>query len=174
MSVAGPTPSQTIGPFFRFGMDWMQVDLVAPSDAGAVTVAGRVIDGAGAPVPDALLEIWQADGLGRFPPESQPGWTGFGRCLTDAEGGFSFTTVKPAPVDGQAPHIDVSVFARGLLQRVVTRMYFPDEEAANEDDAVLRSVPEDARASLIAVAGRGGLRFDVHLQGEQETAFFAY
>jgi protocatechuate 3,4-dioxygenase, alpha subunit len=174
VSVAGPTPSQTIGPFFRFGMDWMEQDLVAPGDTGAVTVSGRVIDGAGAPVPDALLEIWQADGLGRFPPECEPGWTGFGRCLSDADGEFSFTTVKPGPLDRQAPHIDVSVFARGLLQRLVTRIYFPDEEAANQHDAVLRSVPDDARISLIAVPGRGGLRFDVHLQGERETAFFAY
>jgi protocatechuate 3,4-dioxygenase, alpha subunit len=175
VSVARPTPSQTIGPFFRFGMDWMVPDLVAPGGPGAVTVSGRVIDGAGAPVPDALIEIWQADSLGRFPPESEPGWTGFGRCLNDGGGEFGFTIVKPGPVDGQAPHIDVSVFARGLLQRLVTRIYFPDEGEANEIDPVLCSVPgHAARASLIAAADGGGLRFDIYLQGQLETAFFAY
>ncbi len=181
MTGPGPTPSQTIGPFFRFGMAWMEgADLVPPGSSGAVTLSGLVIDGAGQPVPDALIEIWQAGPDGRLgvggESGDQPGWTGFGRCLADDRGRFEFTTLKPGSVDEeQAPHIDVSVFARGLLQRVVTRIYFPDEVEANGRDPVLRSIEDPgARATLVAVPNGDGLRFDIQLQGERETTFFAY
>jgi protocatechuate 3,4-dioxygenase, alpha subunit len=177
MTTFGPTPSQTIGPYFRFGMASMaRRDLVPPGSPGAVTVNGRVFDGAGQPVPDAMVEIWQADSHGGFEPGNEPGWRGFGRCLSDRDGRFEFTTVKPGRVDGdQAPHIDVSVFARGLLQRLVTRIYFPDETAANDADPVLRSIDDPAaRATLVAADDDGRLRFDVHLQGDRETVFFVY
>lgn len=167
------TPSQTIGPFFRIGAAWMEApDLVAGHSAGAITVTGHVLDGAGVPVSDAMVEIWQADPQGAFPAE----WRGFGRCLTDDEGRFAFVTVKPGRVDArQAPHIDLSVFARGLLQRLVTRMYFPDEEDANAGDPVLRSIEQPAvRATLVAVGTTPDLRFDIHLQGDDETVFFVY
>jgi len=170
---AGPTPSQTVGPFFRSGTGWMECpDLVGPSSPGALAISGRVLDGAGVAVPDAMVEIWQADRRGRF--DDADGWHGFGRGLTDTEGRFHFVTVKPGPVDAdQAPHIDVSVFARGLLQRLVTRIYFPDEAAANAADPVLSSLSDPAaRASLVAAAEGAGLRFDVRLRGDGETVFF--
>ena len=168
----GATPSQTVGPFFRFGLEWMA--RAGQSSSGTpVVVVGTVYDGDGRPVTDAMLETWQADGEGRF------GQWGFARCLTDAEGAYRLRTVKPGQVpiaDGtlQAPHIDVSVFARGLLQRLVTRIYFPDEAEANEADPVLSSIGDAmARASLVAAADDGELRFDIRLQGDEETAFFA-
>jgi protocatechuate 3,4-dioxygenase alpha subunit len=156
------TPSQTIGPFFSFGLDWMRnSDLVAPGSDGAVELCGTVVDGDGQPVPDAMIELWQ-------PPL-------FGRALTGADGNYSFTTVKPGSrPGGGAPHVDVSVFARGLVQRLVTRLYFPDEVAANATDPVLSLIPGDRRATLLAEEADGCLRFDVHLQGPRETVFFAY
>jgi protocatechuate 3,4-dioxygenase, alpha subunit len=170
------TPSQTIGPFFRIGAAWMETPNLIPADsadsADAVTLTGRVLDGAGVAVPDAMVEIWQADPQGGFPPD----WRGFGRCVTDDDGRFAFLTVKPGRVDGrQAPHVDVSVFARGLLQRLVTRMYFPDEEDANAADPVLTSIEQPAaRATLVAAGTPPDLHFDIHLQGEDETVFFVY
>ena len=173
------TPSQTAGPFLSIGVAWLEAErLVGPAAPGALRIHGRVLDGAGQPVPDAFVEIWQADAVGRFPPEAP--WNGFGRSLTDGAGRFQFVTVKPAalpsPEGPEAPHIDVSIFARGLLQRLVTRIYFPDEGAANAADPVLRSIADAAaRRSLVAVAEPdGSLRFDIHLQGPEETAFFAY
>jgi protocatechuate 3,4-dioxygenase alpha subunit len=170
------TPSQTIGPFFAVGLIWADGPEVVPEGTpGAVWLSGRVTDGAGEPVPDALVETWQADPEGRFPP----GFRGFGRCPTDPEGRWAIRTVKPGPLpapDGglEAPHLNVSVFARGLLNRVVTRVYFPDEAAANAADPLLASIPElEVRARLVAVAEEGGLRFDIRLQGEQETPFLA-
>jgi protocatechuate 3,4-dioxygenase alpha subunit len=143
------TPSQTVGPFFAVAFGEPQARFVVAEDApGAIRITGRVLDGAGEPVPDALVETWQAEG--------------FGRCATDADGRFEIVTVK-------APHIAVSVFARGLLQRVVTRIYFDDDES----DTLLRSLSPEERATLLAQPTEDGYRFDVHLQGERETTFFA-
>jgi protocatechuate 3,4-dioxygenase alpha subunit len=174
--VTAPSPSQTIGPFFRFGFAWMDAtSLVDATNVGAIVLEGAVLDGAGAPVPDAVVEIWQADGAGAFAPETTMGWTGFGRCLTDEGGGFRFVTVAPGAVDEVSlPHINVSVFARGLLQRVVTRVYLPDASRAEPTDPVLASVPSERRMTLIAEPTPTGLRFDIRLQGEQETVFFAW
>jgi protocatechuate 3,4-dioxygenase, alpha subunit len=184
-----PTPSQTIGPFFALpgagALPWPDGPyVVAEGTPGAFRLHGRVLDGAGEPVPDGLVESWQADPDGRFPhPDdphggaARPGFRGFGRCATDPDGRFWLLTVKPGTVpapDGrpQAPHLDLSVFARGLNQRLVTRVYFADEPAANAADPVLASLPAPARATLLAAPAGGGYRFDVHLQGEHETAFF--
>ena len=179
------TPSQTIGPFFAVGLIWPDgPEVVADGTPGAVWVGGQVLDGAGDPVPDALVETWQADPEGYLPGRGDPGgpgapgFGGFGRCPTDAEGRWAIRTVKPGqlPADGgrQAPHLDVSVFARGLLNRVVTRVYFPDEAEANAADPLLASIPDPAaRARLVAVADGDRLRFDIHLQGERETPFLA-
>jgi protocatechuate 3,4-dioxygenase alpha subunit len=176
------TPSQTVGPFLSIALTWADgPELVAEGTDGAMTIAGTLFDGAGAAVPDGLLEIWQADPDGRFPHPDDPHGAvenpvlrPFGRCLTDDEGQFWFRTLKPGRVDGeQAPHIDVSVFARGLLQRLVTRVYFPDESEANEADPVLCSLSADERQRLVAaVEGDHALRFDVRMQGEAETPFF--
>jgi protocatechuate 3,4-dioxygenase alpha subunit len=165
-----PTPSQTVGPFFSFGLlDLERSELVPPEDAEAIRVRGRVLDGDGEPVPDAMVEIWQADPGGRYVEGF--GWA---RSGCDEQGRFSFVTVKPGRVpdeqDGlQAPHLSVLVFARGLLKPVRTRLYFPDEES-NAEDRVLASLAEDERARLIA---RPGLVFDVRLQGPEQTPFFA-
>jgi protocatechuate 3,4-dioxygenase alpha subunit len=170
------TPSQTIGPFFAVALIWPDgPDVVPDGTPGAVRVGGRVLDGAGDPVPDALVETWQADPAGRFATE----FRGFGRSASDAEGRWAVRTLKPGPLpapDGgtEAPHLDVSVFARGLLGRVVTRIYFPDEAGANAADPVLCSIPDPGvRERLIALPDGEGLRFDIHLQGDQETPFLA-
>jgi protocatechuate 3,4-dioxygenase, alpha subunit len=158
---ATATPSQTVGPFFAFALrDRTEIG------AGPVRIEGRVLDGAGAPVPDAMLEVWQADADGAYRHDF-----GWGRSGTDAEGRYSFTSVKPGAVDGQAPHLVVLVFARGLLKPLLTRMYFPDE-AANASDPVLCALGEHDRAALVARDERGLLRFDVRLQGDGETPFF--
>jgi protocatechuate 3,4-dioxygenase alpha subunit len=168
----GPTPSQTVGPFFAIGLPWDAGPLVVARDTpGAITISGTVYDGAGEPVPDALIETWQAD-----PPLEDV--RGFGRGATDDGGAFEIVTLKPGPVpwpDGgeQAPHIDVSVFARGLLHRCVTRIYFADEADANAADPVLESVPADRRATLLAQPTADGYALDIRLQGENETVFFA-
>ena len=165
--MSGPlTPSQTVGPFFGVGLPFEKGEQLSPPGAvGVMRIEGQVLDGKGEPVPDALLEIWQPA-------------TGFGRARTDSEGAFSFTTVKPGPVpapDGgmQAPHFNVTVFARGLLRHLVTRMYFPDETEANGADPVLNLVEPARRETLIAKNCGGVLHFDVRLQGERETVFFA-
>jgi protocatechuate 3,4-dioxygenase alpha subunit len=182
-----PTPSQTVGPFLAIVLPWPDGPLVVPEGTpGAVRISGRLIDGADRPVPDGVIETWQADPSGRFAHPDDPrgagpdGFRGFGRSATDDEGRFWFLTVKPGPLpapggQAEAPHLDVTVLARGLLTRLVTRMYFPDEAEANAADPVLSSIAEeDARATLVAKpAGTGELRFDIHLQGEHETAFFA-
>jgi protocatechuate 3,4-dioxygenase alpha subunit len=182
-----PTPSQTVGPFFHFALlDEVRSELVTPDHPKAIRIEGTVYDGAGEPVPDAMVEIWQANGAGRYdnPADDRPnlpleeGFSGFGRSGADARGRFSFGTLKPGPVPGpggamQAPHIMVSLFARGLLKRVVTRIYFPDEEEANAADPVLSSIDDpELRETLIARDAGEVLRFDIHLQGEKQTAFF--
>jgi protocatechuate 3,4-dioxygenase alpha subunit len=182
------TPSQTVGPFFHDALlDEDRSELVPPDHPEATRIEGTVYDGVGEPVSDAMVEIWQANGAGRYNdpkddrqelPLSPENFSGFGRSGTDAGGRFSFVTVKPGPVplpDGgmQAPHIMVSVFARGLLKRVVTRIYFPDEEEANANDPVLSSAEDPGfRRTLVAHDEGDALRFDVYLQGENQTAFF--
>jgi len=182
------TTSQTVGPFFSIGLSRLKRDdLVGAGAIGErVTIAGRMLDGDGEPVPDGLIETWQADAQGRYahPEDDQiksleRGFMGFGRIMTDDNGGFRFTTIKPGPVPGpggktQAPHIAVSVFARGLEKRLVTRIYFPDEPA-NSRDFVLGLVESARRKTLIAkkVAGESAaLEWNVILQGPGETVFF--
>ena len=181
-----PTPSQTIGPYFAIG-------LVSPHGAhavhlgtpGAIRITGTVLDGLGQPVTDHLLETWQADPEGRFADlwdyggRSQlDGFRGFARAgREDGDGSFELLTVKPGRValcGGAlaAPHIDVSVFARGMLQRCVTRFYFADEEEANATDPVLASVPAHRRPTLLAKPTENGYTIDIRLQGTDETVFF--
>ena len=179
---SGPTPSQTIGPFFHDALlDEDRSELVPPDHPGAIRIEGTVYDGAGDPVPDAMVEIWQADPAGRYDHPDE-GFSGFGRSGTDAGGSFSFVTLKPGPVPGpvpgpdggtQSPHVMVSVFARGLLKRLVTRIYFPDEGDANASDPVLSSIEDPERRGTLVARGEGGaLRFDIRLQGKNQTAFF--
>jgi protocatechuate 3,4-dioxygenase, alpha subunit len=182
----GTTPSATVGPYLAIGLTWDDGTWAAAEGTeGGCWIRGQVFDGAGDVVPDAMIETWQADPDGRFPsPEdprgaaSYPGFRGYARAQT-ISGAFEIFTLKPGRVpDGegglQAPHIDVSVFARGMLDRVVTRIYFADEAPANAEDVVLRSLPDDAsRATLMARPTADGYAFDVHLQGDEETVFFA-
>jgi protocatechuate 3,4-dioxygenase alpha subunit len=172
----GVTPAQTVGPFFAFSLPWPDGPyVVAVGTPDAIWLRGRVIDGAGAPVPDAVIETWQADPAGHY---GQPTFRGFGRAPTDDDGRYAILTVKPGPVPGPdgaslAPHLAMSVFARGLLHRVVTRVYFADEEAANATDPVLAQVEADGRPTLIARITDDGYAFDIHLQGDDETVFLA-
>jgi protocatechuate 3,4-dioxygenase, alpha subunit len=178
------TPSQTVGPFFAFALPFADGEWAAASDVpGAVRIHGTVVDGEGVPVPDALIETWQASPDGRFDHPDDPrgaagpalaGFRGFGRATTET-GGYRIRTVKPGPLptaDGEreAPHLDVSVFARGLLDRVVTRIYFPDED--NAADPVLRDLPPDRAATLVARPATDGYEFDIVLRGPDETVFF--
>ena len=180
------TPSQTIGPFFKPALIRSgQESLVTPKSRGErIRIEGRVLDGDSAPVSDAMIELWQANADGRYdhPDDSQeklldPDFHGFGRAATDEGGCFRFDTIKPGAVPGigivlQAPHINVSIFARGLLKRLVTRIYFPDDPL-NATDAVLNSVAPERRATLVARIERPGVvGFDIVLQGENETVFF--
>jgi len=186
LSVSGQTPSQTVGPFFSFALprEGHEV-LVSDATAGErIVIEGRVFDGDGAPLNDALIEIWQANAAGRYdhPDDRQekpldPAFHGFGRCPTDDSGRFHFRTIRPGPVPGpgntlQAPHINVAFFARGLLRQLHTRIYFSDE-TANASDPLLSSIDDnDVRGTLIARRGEGGsYRFDFILQGQGETAF---
>jgi len=185
--IFGPTPSQTVGPFFALGLPWEEGPwAVAPGSPGAIRIAGTVFDGRGEPVPDHLVETWQADAEGRFADlhgfgeAAQEGFRGFARCAQeDGDGSFEIVTVKPGRVAAaggaglQAPHIDVSVLARGMLGRCVTRIYFADEAEANAADPVLATVPAERRGTLLAEPAPGGYRFDIHLQGPGETVFFA-
>lgn len=172
----GLTPSQTVGPYFRIGLDWPDAWRLA--DACNLKLRGRVLDGDGAPVPDALVELWQADGDGEYHRNRAEGFRGLGRCGVDAGGGFYFETIKPgrvvAPEGGhQAPHLNLLVMARGLLQHLYTRVYFPADAALHDADAVLACVPAARRHTLIARALGDEFHFDIHLQGEHETVFFA-
>jgi protocatechuate 3,4-dioxygenase alpha subunit len=204
MAKRGPTPSQTIGPFFAVGFRPGWPDLAEGATTGErIVVEGRVLDGEGEAVPDAMLEIWQADAQGRYPgpggalpqndgqaqndaqadnPQTRndaPTFRGFGRVLTDPAGEYRFTTIKPGRVPGpgevlQAPHLNLIIFARGLLRQLTTRIYFADEPAT-ETDPILATISDPAaRRTLLArrEAGTARYRFDVILQGEGETAFF--
>ena len=178
------TPSQTVGPFFAIGLPWDEGPHAARERA--MRVHGTVFDGAGEAIPDALVETWQADPDGRFADmhghggaSELDGFRGFARYgLEDGDGTFDILTVKPGPVPGlagqiQAPHIDVSVFARGMLNRTVTRIYFADEIEANASDPVLARVPVERRATLLAEPTEAGYGFDIRFQGPHETVFFA-
>jgi protocatechuate 3,4-dioxygenase, alpha subunit len=180
--------SQTVGPYLHIGLTWLVTDnLVGPGVTGEpITIEGRVTDADGKPVDDALVEIWQANAHGRYdhPDDTrdlplEPGFKGFGRVPTDAAGGFRFTTIRPGRVpapDGgmQAPHINVTIFMRGMLKHLKSRIYF-QEDPANAADPVLSRVPADRRATLIAVSrGKASFEWNVVLQGPGETVFFDY
>lgn len=189
------TPSQTVGPYFKYGLtpgcdyawnDAFSSDLVTPDVSGErIRIVGQVFDGDGAVIPDSMLEIWQADAQGRFADPQDiraapnAAFRGFGRCGTDTNGGYSFHTIKPGSVPGpdgkmQAPHVLLAVFARGMTQQAITRIYF-EGESANAADPILSLVPADRRATLVARREAGDVptyRFDVHLQGGSETVFF--
>lgn len=188
------TPSQTVGPYFAYGLTPAQYGYDFPELAGGrltddetegerIHLIGRVLDGEGNAVDDAMIEIWQADDQGRYAHPADPrgsnlAFKGFGRygTGTDSERRFMFETIKPGSVEGQAPHITMCVMCRGMLSHAFTRVYFADEAQANAGDAVLATVPADRRDTLIAerLETPAGIvyRFDVHLQGAEETVFF--
>ncbi len=177
------TPSQTVGPFFAYALTPEpygyrgvgSANLAVEDTPGErIRLSGRVLDGEGKPVPDAVLEVWQTDSAGRY---GAADFRGFGRADTDDDGAFSFHTIKPgSPSEGTAPHINVIVFSRGMLSHAFTRIYFSDEERANRSDPVLSSTPDSRRATLIAQRRQtaGGIVYDldIRLQGEGETVFF--
>lgn len=206
----GQTPWQTVGPFFHYGLPWKggadltqagsdlgaRLDLTPPGhyhlaeharqrligDEAVIDIVGTVTDADGAPIVDALVEIWQADAAGVYACPDDPradaasAFIGFGRCATDEDGGYRFRTIRPGAVPGpgnhlQAPHIAVSVFGRGLLKRLATRLYFADDPAL-ADDPVLALVPEGRRGSLTARHEGGVWRFDIRVAGPEETVFF--
>jgi protocatechuate 3,4-dioxygenase alpha subunit len=155
------TPSQTVGPYYAIGLCRRPDDELVPPDApGAVRLAGRLLDGEGQGI-DGMIEVW--DRVSRR----------FGRCGTGDDGSFAFTVAKPAGADGEAPRLDVHVFARGLLVHQLTRVYFPDEAGANAADPVLSALPEEERGLLVAHADGDVLRFDIRMQGDRATVFFA-
>jgi protocatechuate 3,4-dioxygenase alpha subunit len=183
-----PCPSQTVGPYFHLGcIHTRSVSCLAGAEAKGerVRLICRVLDGDGVPVNDAMIEIWQADSEGTYHhPEDprahgvDPDWSGFGRLATDESGICIFQTIKPGRVPGssgtwQAPHLNVSVFARGVLKRLATRIYFAGS-AANHEDPILALVPSERRDTLMAHRDpqEGDWRFDIHLCGEHETVFF--
>ena len=183
------TPSQTVGPYLRIGFLPLLIDAIAPAGVPGerISIRGRMSDGDGKPINDGVLEVWQADAQGKYahPEHGQKtlvanAFRGFGRILTDGGGAFRFTTIKPGPVAGpdgrqQAPHLVVTVFMRGMLRHLITRMYFPDEPL-NEADPVLQRVPADRRATLVATAGseKSILEWNVVSQGPAETVFFDF
>ncbi len=180
--------SQTIGPFLRIGLEWMVIEDLAPQGVAGerIRIEGRVLDADGKPVNDAAVEVWQANSHGKYasPQDTQdkplePKFRGYGRSLTDNDGNFRFRTIKPGRVPGpegepQAPHLVVTIFMRGLLKQLLTRVYFPDEPA-NADDPVLNLVPAERRGTLVArKKGDGVLEWNVVLQGKNETVFFDF
>ena len=177
-----PTPGQTVGPFFGYGMPYPgRSELVVPYSPGAIVLHGRVLDGDGQPVPDAQLELWQADATGVVPQAAgslhRDGitFTGFGRAETNADGAYRFWTVNPGAIDGGAPFISTIVFARGLQDKLHTRIYLPEDVAALASDPLLGSLEPAERATLIAErTPEGWLRHDIRLQGERETVFLAF
>ena len=183
------TPSQTAGPFFHYvitpeqsGYAYRSLTGPAITDGSVpgerIVLEGVVTDGRGQPMEDALIELWQADSMGRYahpadPRSSNAAFKGFGRCATDAKGHYRFETVKPGAVgNGQAPHATFVMFTRGGQNHIYTRVYFADEAQANARDPVLATVPEDRRATLIATRTGGGYRHDIRVQGDNETVFF--
>ncbi|MGC3964036.1 MAG: protocatechuate 3,4-dioxygenase subunit alpha [Rhodocyclaceae bacterium] len=180
------TSSQTVGPYYRIGLDWLiKTDLAPEGVAGErVVIEGRLTDADGKGIPDAVLEIWQANSRGRYPSPSdtreeielESAFRGWGRVPTDDNGVFRFTTIKPGSVPGyngepQAPHLNVTLLMRGILRHLYTRMYFPDD--ATTHDPVLALVPQERRATLIArQTSPGKLHWDVVVQGQGETVFF--
>ena len=199
------TPSQTVGPFFAYGLtpkgrnkwdpngtySWKETagdNLITPDATGQkIHIEGCISDGDGAPINDAMLEIWQADSQGRYlhargqAPRPNAKFTGFGRSATDRQGLFGFDTIKPGAVMGadgkpQAPHIVFCIFSRGMLRQIYTRLYFSDEAAANAADPILALVPADRRGTLVAHKqpsdGVPVYRFDIRVQGDNETVFF--
>ena len=186
MSLRAST-SQTIGPYLRIGLEWMQIEDLAPKGVAGerVSIRGRVLDADGKPVNDAAVEVWQANSHGRYAhPEDKQGkpleeaFRGYGRSLTDDNGAFRFNTIKPGRVPGpdgkfQAPHLSVTIFMRGLLKQLQTRVYFPDDPA-NQEDPILALVPAERRATLIARRSGEVLEWNVVLQGRGETVFFDF
>ena len=169
-----PTPGQTVGPFFAFGLEYDGDAQLVPDDhPDALRLHGRVLDGAGQPVPDALVELWQAGPDGRAPRTAGSlrreagAFTGWGRCGTDADGRYAFTTLEPG-----APFFALAVFARGLMHRLLTRAYLPDADLGR--DRLLSALPPERRVTLLAERDADGLRFDVRLQGEGETVFLRH
>jgi protocatechuate 3,4-dioxygenase alpha subunit len=179
------TPWQTPGPYLTMALDWPDgPQIVAEGTPGALVLSGTLRDGAGDPVPNGLVEVWQADAAGRFDHDDDPrgrsrsGFRGFGRCVTDQDGRYWFRTVKPGALpdeDGrcEAPHLTVSICTRGLLRRAITRVYFPDEPADNASDALLAELANAERELLVARPdGEHALRWDIRLQGPDQTPFF--
>ena len=170
------TTSQTVGPYLHIGLTWLIIENLASARVAGerVSIRGRIVDGDGKPVNDALVEIWQADAAGKY---GNRRFRGFGRSATDDKGAFRFRTIKPGRVPGpggklQAPHIAVNIFMRGQLKQLVSRIYFPGD-AANAEDPVLSRVPPKRRATLVAKALKSGvLEWNVYLQGPKETVFF--
>ncbi len=157
------TPSQTVGPFYTIGLSRLpQNELADPHDAGAMQLVGRLVDGQGEGISDGMVEAF--DPTGRR----------WGRSRTDDDGRFSFVVTKPAALAGQAPRLDLFVFARGLLRHQLTRVYFPDEAAPNAADPVLAGLEDDERSTLVAEQEDGDLRFDICMQGDRATVFFAH
>jgi protocatechuate 3,4-dioxygenase alpha subunit len=177
-----PTAGQTVGPFFKFGLEFDGMAQVAfPHSPGAIVLGGTVFDGAGAPIPDAVIEIWSADENGAIPRahgafrRDDHSFTGFGRAATTDVGRYEFWTRNPGPIDGGAPFYSVVVFARGLPDKLVTRIYLPEHEERLAADPLLASLDADERATLIATRlPDGNLHHDIHLQGEKETVFLAF
>jgi protocatechuate 3,4-dioxygenase, alpha subunit len=182
------TASQTVGPYLKIGFATLTFDAIATKNAPGehITLQGRMFDGDAKPINDGSIETWQANANGKYasPEDPQkkalvPGFRGYGRVLTDAAGGFRLTTIKPGRVPGpgkalQAPHMEVVIFMRGSLRHLLTRMYFPDDPA-NAEDPILKLVPAERRATLIARAVKPGvLEWDVHMQGPHETVFFDF
>ena len=181
MSDLAPTPGQTVGPFFHYALPFDGGDALVPlSHPQAIRLHGTVYDGAGEPVPDAMIELWQADEEGRTPQvegsRARDGWTftGFGRTPVDATGHYSFTTLTPGATGDAAPFFAITVFARGLLHRLLTRAYLPLHDAAVDADALLGSLPADRRDTLVVRPDEHGFVFDIRLQGEGETVFLEH
>ncbi|QCB96111.1 protocatechuate 3,4-dioxygenase subunit alpha [Arthrobacter sp. PAMC25564] len=183
MSKLTPTPGQTVGPFYGYALPYNKDrELLAPGSPGSIRLQGTVYDGAGHPIPDAILEIWQADAEGKVPHHTgslvRDGYTftGFGRSAVGNTGAFTFTTVNPGPTEaGAAPFISVAVFARGLMNRLFTRVYLPENEEALAADRLLSSLTPERRRTLIARRDAdGGLSWDIRLQGEGETVFLDF